>query len=96
MNWTIREAQSVSNLAALNRATVSSTTRIRAELVGWVGALTLILLSTIYSSPARAQMPAAGGLTAPEIGGSLGPNLSVNGDFSLGTTGWTFRPAASV
>ena len=30
-----------------------------------------------------------GGLTAPEIGGSLGANLLVNGDFSQGTAGWS-------
>ena len=29
-------------------------------------------------------------MTAPEVGWSLSPNLLVNGDFSLGTTGWTF------
>jgi len=29
-------------------------------------------------------------LTAPEVGWSLGSNLLVNGDFSQGTTGWTF------
>ena len=30
-----------------------------------------------------------GGLTAPEFGWSLSPNLLMNGDFSQGTTGWT-------
>jgi hypothetical protein len=34
-----------------------------------------------------------GGLTAPEVGWSIGPNLLVNGDFSQGTAGWTFSGA---
>ncbi len=34
-----------------------------------------------------------GGLTAPEVGWSIGPNLLVNGDFSQGTAGWTFPGA---
>jgi hypothetical protein len=40
------------------------------------------------SSFAFAQSITDGGLTAPELGWSLSPNLLVNGDFSLGTTGW--------
>jgi hypothetical protein len=39
---------------------------------------------------ANAQTVVDGGLTAPETGWSLGPNLLVNGDFSQGTSGWTF------
>jgi hypothetical protein len=31
-----------------------------------------------------------GGLTAPEVGWSIGPNLLATGDFSQGTAGWTF------
>src|ERR1700722_6777761 len=51
--------------------------------------LILSVTSLIYGPPANAQSVVAGGLTAPEIGGALGPNLLVNGDFSQGTTGWT-------
>ena len=39
---------------------------------------------------AFAQALVDGGLTAPEVGWSLSPNLLVNGDFSQGTAGWTF------
>jgi hypothetical protein len=56
------------------------------------GVLVLLLytLSMTCGAPAYAQAPVDGGLTAPEVGWSLGANLLVNGDFSLGTTGWTF------
>src|SRR5208283_4927968 len=46
--------------------------------------------SLICGSPAFAQTIVDGGLTALEVGWSLSPNLLVNGDFSQGTTGWTF------
>jgi hypothetical protein len=39
--------------------------------------------------PASAQTVVDGGLTAPAVGWTLGPNLLVNGDFSAGTSGWT-------
>ena len=42
----------------------------------------LYTLSLISGSPASAQAVVDGGLTAPETGWSLGPNLLVNGDFS--------------
>ena len=45
-------------------------------------------LLLICGSSAFAQAVVDGGLTAPETGWSLGPNLVVNGDFSQGTTGW--------
>ena len=51
--------------------------------------LLLCTLSLICGSPAFAQAVVDGGLTAPEVGWSLGSNLLVNGDFSAGTTGWT-------
>ena len=48
----------------------------------------LYILSTTSGSVADAQAVVDGGLTAPEIGGSLGPNLLLNGDFSQGMAGW--------
>ena len=50
-------------------------------------------LALLCGSSAFAQSVVDGGLTAPEVGWSLSSNLLVNGDFSQGTTGWTF-PAA--
>ena len=52
--------------------------------------LVVCLFSLRYGSIAYAQTVVDGGLTAPEFGWSLSPNLLVNGDFSQGTTGWTF------
>jgi Abnormal spindle-like microcephaly-assoc'd, ASPM-SPD-2-Hydin len=52
--------------------------------------LLLYTLSLTCRSSAFAQTVTDGGLTAPEVGSSLSPNLLVNGDFSRGTTGWTF------
>ena len=51
----------------------------------------VLLITNVLS--AFAQTVVGGGLTAPEIGGSLGPNLLVNGDFSQGTKGWTLPSA---
>ncbi len=45
-------------------------------------------LSLTCGSPALAQTVVDGGLTAPEVGWSLSPNLVANGDFSDGTVGW--------
>ena len=53
----------------------------------------LYALSLIRGSPAFAQTVVDGGLTAPEVGWSLGSNLLLNGDFSQGTTDWTFSSA---
>jgi hypothetical protein len=53
----------------------------------------LYVLSNAVGSVADAQAVADGGLTAPEIGGSLGPNLLVNGNFSQGTAGWSMPSA---
>ena len=50
----------------------------------------LYTLSLICGSVADAQALVDGGLTAPEVGWSIGPNLLVNGDFSQGPVGWTF------
>ena len=55
----------------------------------FVLALAVCTLLAIPGSLVFAQAVVDGGLTAPEIGGSLGPNLLVNGDFSQGTAGWT-------
>ena len=52
--------------------------------------LILYTTSSLFSSPSFAQTIVDGGLTAPVVGWSLSPNLLVNGDFSLGTTGWSF------
>ena len=52
--------------------------------------LLLYTLSLVCSSRRLAQAVVDGGLTAPEVGWSLSPNLLVNGDFSQGTAGWTF------
>ncbi len=52
------------------------------------GALSVSRLTC--GSSAYAQTVVDGGLTAAEFGWSLSPNLLVNGDFSQGTTGWTF------
>ena len=52
--------------------------------------LILYTTSLLFSSPSFAQTIVDGGLTAPVVGWSLSPNLLVNGDFSLGTTGWSF------
>lgn len=49
-----------------------------------VSVLILVVLSLIYGLSANAQSVVDGGLTSPEIGGSLGPNLLVNGDFPAG------------
>ena len=51
--------------------------------------LLLYTLSLIVTFPANAQAVVDGGLTATEVGWSLGANLLVNGDFSQGTAGWT-------
>jgi hypothetical protein len=51
--------------------------------------LLLYTLSLICGSVADAQAVVDGGLTAPEVGWSLGSNLLVNGDFSQGTAGWS-------
>src|ERR1700722_20575352 len=51
--------------------------------------LILYTLSLICGSRAYAQAVVDGGLTAPEVGWSLGSNLLVNGDFSQGTAGWS-------
>ena len=53
----------------------------------------LYILSPASRSVADAQAAVDGGLTAPEIGGSLGANLLVNGDFSQGTAGWSLPSA---
>jgi len=55
-------------------------------------ALVLIayLLSVPFGDQVFAQAIVDGGLTAPEAGWSLSSNLLTNGDFSEGTTGWTF------
>jgi len=50
--------------------------------------LIVYTLSLIIGFRAFAQTLADGGLTAPEVGWSLSPNLLVNGDFSDGTEGW--------
>ena len=50
----------------------------------------LPLLSLPFRSSAFAQSIIDGGLTAPEIGGSIGPNLLVNGNFAQAATGWSF------
>src|ERR1700731_538581 len=50
--------------------------------------LLLYTLSLACGSSAFAEAVVDGGLTAPEQGWSLSPNLLVNGDFSNGTTGW--------
>jgi len=50
----------------------------------------LPLLSLPLRSSAFAQSIIDGGLTAPETGGSIGPNLLVNGNFAQGATGWSF------
>jgi hypothetical protein len=34
-----------------------------------------------------------GGLDAPEVGDTLGPNVLVNGDLRSGLQGWTFKPS---
>src|SRR5258707_1731454 len=53
--------------------------------------LTLILcvFSLVIGSPVDAQTIVDGGLTASEVGWSLGSNRLVNGNFSQGTSGWT-------
>ena len=58
-----------------------------------VFALILCLLSLVCGFSANAQSVVDGGLTAPEVGSTLGPNLLVNGDFSQGTAGWTLPSA---
>jgi hypothetical protein len=65
------------------------------KLLGKFSVFVLILyvLSLICGLSANAQSVVDGGLTAPEIGGSLGPNLLVNGDFSQGTAGWSMPSA---
>src|SRR5258708_18876503 len=52
----------------------------------------LVIFTTllICASSALAQTVVDGGLTAPETGWTLSPNLLVNGDFSQGTNGWSF------
>ena len=55
----------------------------------FVLALAVCTLLAIPGSLVFAQAVVDGGLTAPEIGWSLGANLLVNGDFSQGTAGWT-------
>jgi hypothetical protein len=52
----------------------------------------LFAFSLICSSNIYAQTVVDGGLTAPEAGWSLGPNLLVNGDFSQGLLGWKAVP----
>ncbi len=49
----------------------------------------LCVLSLTYESPAYAQAVVDGGLSAPAVGGTLGPNILTNGNFAAGTTGWT-------
>ncbi len=57
----------------------------------------LYTLSLICGSPAFAQAVVDGGLTAPEAGWSLSPNLLANGDFSQGTVGWKlYSPCFSI
>ena len=59
--------------------------------------LTLSTLSLMCDTPGFAQTVVDGGLTAPEVGWSLSPNLLVNGDFSQGTAGWKFSaPCFSI
>ena len=58
--------------------------------------LVLALCALLRSSVANAQAVTGGGLTAPEVGSTLGPNLLVNGDFSQGTTVGRFPPTASA
>ena len=55
--------------------------------------LLLYTLSLGCGARAYAQTVVDGGLTAPEVGWSIGPNLLVNGDFAQGTAGWTFSGA---
>ena len=64
---------------------------------GSVLALILCFLSITFRASAFAQSVVDGGLTAPEVGWSLSPNLLVNGDFSQGTAGWTlYSPCFSL
>ena len=51
--------------------------------------LVLFVLSPISVSLGFAQSVIDGGLTAPAVGGTLGPNILTNGNFSAGTAGWT-------
>ena len=52
--------------------------------------LLLCTLPSTNASPSFAQAVVDGGLTVPETGWSLSPNLVINGDFSEGTIGWKF------
>src|SRR3984957_7849955 len=52
--------------------------------------LILYTLSLICGSVAAAPAVGAGGLSAAEVGWSLGSKFLVNGDFSQGPVGWTF------
>ncbi len=92
------DAQLSSGLTTKARAVApfsqSRRPRFKTSTTKWVAfVLTFFLLSWRYEVPAHAQAVAGGGLTAPEIGGSLGPNLLVNGDFSQGTAGWSLPSA---
>jgi hypothetical protein len=44
----------------------------------------------VHAAPSLAQAVVDGGLTAGEVGWSLSGNLLINGDFSQGTSGWSF------
>jgi ASPM-SPD-2-Hydin domain-containing protein len=46
-------------------------------------------ISLLCSSFSFAQTVVDGGLAAPPVGGTLGPNILTNGNFAAGTAGWT-------
>lgn len=50
-----------------------------------VTAIAVCLATFASAQPTR---PEVGGLSAPEIGASYGPNLLINGNFQLGKEGW--------
>ncbi len=51
--------------------------------------LLLYTLPLLCAAPAFAQTVVDGGLSAPPVEGTLGPNILTNGNFAAGTTGWT-------
>ncbi len=51
--------------------------------------LILSVLLLIRGFSAFAQTVVAGGLSAPALAATLGPNIVTNGNFAAGTSGWT-------
>jgi hypothetical protein len=64
--------------------------RFRTSVTEWgTSVLSLWFLALVCGSIANAQTVVDGGLSAPAVPATLGPNILTNGNFAAGTTGWT-------